>query len=77
MVARCAAVNHFATTIDAFGNAPASPAPNANRTASSGRKPLTAPVNAVNIDHHATTRASTRRAPMRSPITPVGISKIA
>ena len=36
IVARCAGGNHRDTTIEAFGNAPASPAPNRNRTTSSG-----------------------------------------
>ena len=37
----------------------------------------TAPVSAVNADHHSTIRVNTRRGPMRSPSMPLGISKTA
>ena len=74
IVARCAGLNHRATTMEALGNAPASPAPNRNRTTSSGTKPLTVPVRMVNADHHPTMRVSISRGPRRSPIVPVGIS---
>ncbi len=74
IVARCPGGNHRDTTIDAFGNAPASPAPNRNRMRSSGRKPVTVPVRMVKTDHHPTMRVSTRRGPSRSPMVPVGIS---
>src|SRR5262249_55954203 len=63
----------------ALGKAPASPAPNKNRTNSNRAKPLTTlgqnsqenfhtqPVSAVNTDHQRTMRINTRRDPNRSP----------
>src|SRR6476619_2668377 len=60
-----------------LGYAPASPAPNAKRTASSEKKLETTPVRLVNTDHHATMRVSTLRAPIRSAIAPLGISNAA
>ena len=58
-----------------FGNAPASPAPNRNRTARSVPNPRTAPVSIVNADHHSTMRVRTRRGPYTSPNHPDGTSK--
>jgi hypothetical protein len=58
----------------AFGNAPASPAPNRKRIITNDVKPHAAPVSAVNTDHQMTMRASTDREPCRSPSRPVGIS---
>ena len=59
------------------GHAPASPAPNKARSASSERKSHAAPVNPVKTDHQITIRVSTRRLPMRSAHQPVGISNSA
>ena len=42
------------------------PAPKKKRVSKSIGKPDTAPVSAVNTDHHSTIRVSTLRAPMRS-----------
>src|SRR5205823_9291081 len=46
--------NHFEKLRAMFGNAPASPAPNRNRIATSGANPRAAPVSIVNADHHRT-----------------------
>jgi hypothetical protein len=72
---RSRAGNHCEKLRTALGNAPASPAPNRKRTASSERLPCTVPVSIVNADHHSTMRVSTRRGPMTSPSQPEGTSK--
>src|SRR6478735_394597 len=66
--------NHRERLRDMFGNAPASPAPNKNRVATSDRNPIAAPVSIVQADHHSTMRVSTRRGPAMSPSQPDGIS---
>src|ERR1039458_8429121 len=73
--ARSATGNHRATTAELLGYAPASPAPNRNRTISSERKLLTKPVIVVNADHQITILLSVFLGPKRSPIAPLGISK--
>ena len=60
-----------------LGQAPASPAPNRNRTTTSEPKLKAAAVAMVNADHQTTMRASTRRVPKRSAHQAVGISKAA
>src|ERR1700722_9439842 len=72
----CDGLNQRLTTTPALGKAPASPAPKRNRTTSRAGYPVTNPVIAVNADHHKTIRVKTRRAPIRSPRVPLGISKI-
>ena len=64
--------NHRAITFAAFGNAPASAAPNRNRTSSSVRSPVAAPVRAVNVDHASTIDESTDRGPLLSLQRPTG-----
>src|SRR5262245_2825778 len=59
----------------AFGNAPASAAPNRNRTSTSESSPVAAPVSAVNADHASTMTDSTDRGPSRSPYRPTGTAK--
>ena len=71
---RSRAGNHVAKLRTALGNAPASPAPNRNRIASSDRRPCAAPVSIVKADHHSTMRVSTRRGPITSPSQPDGTS---
>src|SRR5262245_9711717 len=82
--------NQRANTRAELGSAPASPAPNRKRTHRNRRKPLlapasavnggqpsingTAPVSAVNADHHSTIRTNTPREPYLSPQRPVGTS---
>ena len=55
-----------------FGNAPASPAPNSARMATSDETFQAQPVAAVKKDHQRTMRIRTRRGPMRSPSQPPG-----
>ena len=71
---RSRAGNHCEKLRTAFGKAPASPAPNRNRMATSDRSPCAAPVSIVNADHHNTMRVSTRRGPITSPSHPDGTS---
>ena len=54
---------HWAT----LGKAPASPAPNRNRTPSKDAKLNAAAVAIVKLDHQITIRVNNRRGPMRSP----------
>src|SRR5271154_6467726 len=75
--ARSDAGNQRETADVQFGNAPASPAPNRNRTASRIRKLVTAPVSAVKADHQRTMRVRILRGPTRSPSIPLGISNSA
>src|SRR5262249_20539931 len=59
-----------------FGKQPASPAPNRKRVATRDAKFHAHPVAAVKNDHQMTIRIRTRRAPIRSPRYPPGISNI-
>jgi hypothetical protein len=74
---RAAAGNQRSITRVTLGSAPASPAPNRNRMATSGRKPVAEPVSAVNADHQATIRRSTQREPCLSPQWPTSTSNAA
>ncbi len=58
----------------ALGKAPASPAPNRKRIATSEERERAAPVSIVKPDHHSTIRVSTCRGPRVSPSQPEGIS---
>src|SRR6185369_4540279 len=73
---RSALGNQRAIAPEAFGYAPASPAPNRNCVTINCTYPVAAAVAAVNADHHTTIRVSTRRWPTRSPEAPDGISNI-
>ena len=66
--------NHIEKLRAMFGNAPASPAPNRKRIATSDGNPRAADVSIVKADHHNTMRVRTRRGPMTSPSHPEGIS---
>ncbi len=73
---RCSGGNQRVKARAMLGNAPASPAPKANRIASSAHKLVAQPVSAVKTLHQSTTRTSTRLGPSRSPSQPVGTSNI-
>ena len=60
---RARAGNHFETTVDTLGQAPASPAPNRKRTTSNETRPNVAPVSAVNTDHAIVIRMRVLRVP--------------
>ena len=66
--------NHLEKLRAMFGNAPASPAPNRKRIATSDGNPRAADVSIVKADHHNTMRVRTRRGPTTSPSHPEGIS---
>ena len=59
-----------------LGKQPASPIPNRNRVTTADTKLNAHPVAAVKNDHQTTMRIKTRRAPIRSPRYPPGISNI-
>src|SRR5688572_15180667 len=67
--------NHFETTMELLGYAPASPAPNKKRMINKLIRPFAAPVSAVKNDHHNTTLLNIFLGPILSPMIPVGISK--
>jgi hypothetical protein len=71
---RSSSGNQRVITRAVFGKAPASPAPNRNRTITSDHSPSAMPVKAVNADHQMTIRAMMRREPKRSARWPVGTS---
>src|SRR5688500_4587538 len=63
MVARCDVGKQSTTTIKELGKATAAPTPNRNRVISSSEQLATAPVSAMNYDHHITIRVNTSRGP--------------
>src|SRR5947208_1591569 len=71
-VERSATGTHRVKAVAVAGDSAASSAPNVNRSASIEKKPLTAPVSAVNPDQHKIAPVTMLRDPKRSASIPHG-----